>query len=226
MLSSRNDFNHLTILFAEEKGKAADDHFEALGRAFKTLYHAAAREEAWRLYETNRPDIVLIDIDLPEISGFELIRRIRRIDSETPIVALSANRNETLLLQALRLHLEDYLLKPVRCAELMEVLLRCATYRREGGAVINLTDSVYYCYDSKEIVYPDRRIALTHKEIELLELLLSRRGCVVYYSEIEEAVWGAEVMSADALKTVVKKIRKKLPEGSIKNIVGVGYRFV
>jgi len=217
-------FNRPSILFTEDKKSAAGELRSMLRRYFE-IYYTTDGLDALRLYEARSPDIVLTDVDLTGIDGFELIRYIRERERATPVIALSARRDERLLLMALKFHLEDYLLKPVRCSELIAALNRCAKYLQSDFSAAALSHGAFYSYRSKEIVHPDRRIALTHKEILLLELLLSRRQCVVYYSEIEAVVWDGDMMSIDALKSVVKKIRKKLPEGSITNIIGVGYKF-
>jgi DNA-binding response OmpR family regulator len=220
-----HDFSELTILLTEEETSCSSELFEMLEGAFKACYRSSDGFEAYRLYELHNPDIILTDIDLSGMSGLDMVRGIRKGDLKTPIIILSTKHSESLLLEALKLQLEDYLIKPVQCSELMEALRRSVRGLKGEYASAFLRDDVYYCYRSKQVIYQDHRETLTNNEISLMELFLDRRGCVLYYSEIEDAVWGAQPMSMDALKTMVKNIRKKIPEGSVTNIQGVGYRF-
>jgi two-component system response regulator QseB len=157
------------------------------------------------------------------MEGLELVEKIRTVDRNTPIVVLSGRRDEAFLLRAVTLHLEDFLLEPFSESQLIRSVRRCAQKLREPRDTVELGGALSYCHCSKQLRAPGRRTSLTNKEIALLELLPECRGRVVYYGEIEERVWGADVMSMDALKSTVKKLRGKLPGVSLANVRSVGY---
>jgi two-component system response regulator VanR len=219
MLSQRQEIYPLSILLAGNPERVE----ECLHGCFRSVHRASDTPRAWELYEKHRPDIVLADVTSPGVRGMDLVEKIRHADRNTPIVALGGHCDEALLLRAVTLHLDDFLLKPFSASKLMHAVTRCVRKLRETPESARLTGKLSYCYRSKQLLTPEGRVPLTHREIDLLELLLERRGCVVFYGEIEERVWGAEMMSMDALKSAVKKIRKKMPGGSVVNVRGIGY---
>lgn len=219
----RNRFPH-SILYAGDGGVERQHYMETLQRHFRTVYHAAEGMEAWRLFERFRPDMVLTDIHLPGMQRFELIEKIRREDQHIPVVAIGSTSDPKLLLQAVRLHLYDYLSEPFGPTRLLDVMSSCARSLQDAPDSVPIGRDAVYSYRSKQIIRSGKRVALTHKEIAVLELLLEQQGYLVYYSTIEERVWGAEVMSMDALKSVIKKLRRKVPECLIMNVPGTGYQ--
>lgn len=221
----RNLFRHLAILFAEDDATVLEDVGYTLRAYFKAVYTADNGEAALALFDEHEPDIVLTDIRMPGMGGIELVRRIRETDASTPIIMMTAYSDEKTLLQAVSLYLFDYLVKPVTHAKLIDVLMKCVrqhpTFARQD---FTLTPECRYSFDEKSVICDGQRIDLTHQEILFLELLIEQAGQAVDYDAIDYHVWQERDMSKNALKTLVKKIRAKLPENVIKNIVGYGYK--
>lgn len=224
MLRQKRDRFPLSILYAGDESGERRHFVESLERHFYTFYHTEQGPKAWRLYDEHRPDMVLTDIQLPGMGCLELVEKIRRGDQQTPVVAMGNASDPELLLKAVRLHLYDFIPEPCSCTRLLDVVSGCARHLRREPEKISLGQGCYYSYRSKQIMRGGTQVSLTHKEIVLLELLLEREGYLVYYATIEERVWSAEVMSMDALKSLVKKLRHKLPECTIRNVAGTGYQ--
>lgn len=179
--------------------------------------------EAAELLEHSRYDLILLDIMLPEIDGFELMEYIR--PTEIPVIFITAKARVEDKVKGLRLGAEDYIVKPFDTAELLarvDVVLR--RYHKDqavfeaGGLVID-TCSMQVKKDGKEI-------KLTKKEYDLLHLFVQNPGRALYRDTIYEHVWGGEYQFGS--KTVdlhVQRLRRKTGwDGILKAVNKVGYR--
>jgi two-component system, OmpR family, KDP operon response regulator KdpE len=186
-------------------------------------------------WDASRPDVVLLDLGLPDMDGSRLIRRIRR-ESTTPILVLSARGAETTKVQALELGADDYVTKPFGMAEL-HARLRAAL-RRAGGPAADAVGRVVaglLVLDTvrHEVTVAGQRIDLTPREFELLKVLLGHAGRLVTRGRLLRAVWGQAYGSEDHYVHVyVSQLRRKLaaadPDGALRDLFvtepGVGYR--
>jgi two-component system KDP operon response regulator KdpE len=190
--------------------------------------------EALAHWEARRPDVVLLDLGLPDLDGGEIIRRIRR-EAATPIVILSGRYEEREKVEALERGADDYVTKPFGVDEL-NARLRVALRRAAGplapdGRVANGTlvlDTLGH-----EVRVGDRPVELTPREFEILRVLLVNAGRLVTKGRILRAVWGEAYAGEDSYVYVhVSQLRRKLaaadPDGSLRDLVvtepGVGYR--
>lgn len=192
-------------------------------------------EEALRFWEQNRPDLVLLDLGLPDIEGIAVVRRMRR-DSTTPIIILSAHDEERDKVAALDAGADDYLTKPFGMAELHArirgILRRAlgAAADRDGGVRIGplRLDPI-----RRRVTVDDREVHLTPREYELLKALVANVGRVASRGRLLRAVWGVEYANeTHYLHVHVAAIRRKLAdadgEGTLTGLIvaepGVGYR--
>jgi two-component system KDP operon response regulator KdpE len=186
-------------------------------------------------WAARRPDVVLLDLGLPDIDGLRVIRRIRR-ESMTPIIVLSARDAESTKVEALELGADDYVTKPFGMAEL-HARLRAALRRAAGPAA----DSAGRVTMGALVLDATRHVAtvggmpvdLTPREFEVLRVLLSHAGRVVTRGRLLRAVWGEAYSREDHYVHVfVSQVRRKLAaadrEGSLHDLIvtepGVGYR--
>lgn len=186
---------------------------------------------AIRMAATWGPDVILLDLGLPDIDGKEVIRAIREW-SKTPIVILSARDRESEKIAALDLGADDYVNKPFGVGELLARLRTALRHAatREGEAVTVTTGGLVIDTLRRLVTRGDERIHLTPKEYDLLHVLARSVGKVVTQKHLLSAVWGAS-LSADAqyLRVLVSQLRQKVdpppPAASlIETEAGVGYR--
>jgi two-component system, OmpR family, KDP operon response regulator KdpE len=196
---------------------------------------AASGEEALRLWELGRPDLVLLDLGLPGIDGISVVRRIRR-EATTPIIILSARDQERDKVPALDAGADDYLTKPFGMAELLARVR--AALRRALGPAANPQGRVRIGpleLDPlrRRVTVGGTELKMTPREYELLKALLANAGRVVSGARLLRAVWGAEYADeSHYLHVHVAGIRRKLaaadPEGLLARLIvaepGVGYR--
>jgi len=186
-------------------------------------------------WEARRPDVVLLDLGLPDIDGLDVIRRIRR-EALTPIVILSGRYEEREKVEALDRGADDYVTKPFGSDEL-QARLRAALRRAAGPAGDQAgrlrVGELVLDVPRHEVRFGSTPIELTPREFEILRVLLSEAGRVVTKARLLRAVWGEAYQGEDSYVYVhVGQLRRKLaaadPGGSLTRLIttepGVGYR--
>lgn len=217
----------VTILYAEDEVGIRKNIMKTLRYYAKDVYEASNGKEALELYEKYKPDIILSDIHMPIIDGIEFIKKIREVDKLTPVVMITAHTDKKYLLEAVELHMEKYLIKPINTKTLFDVLGKCIDCLNIEHIVKLRCDENYsYDFDNKKLIYKHEHIVLNKKEIRFIELLINNQNRIVKYEEIQEKVWQDSIMTDSALRSVVLHLRKKLPTNIIDNLSGIGYKLV
>jgi two-component system KDP operon response regulator KdpE len=194
---------------------------------------AATGDEALKSVRTHPPDLIVLDLGLPDIEGTEVCRRIRA-ESAIPIVVLSARGAEADKVTALDLGADDYVTKPFGPEELLariRVALRRVFSTDEAPSGRLERGDLIIDYDRHRVVRGDEEIRLTPKEFDLLELLARNAGRVLTHRAILKAIWGPNsVNQPEHLWVLVAQLRKKLePDPAHPRYLlsepWVGYRF-
>ena len=190
-------------------------------------------DEGLQAFERELPDLVILDINMPEINGLEMCRRIREW-SQTPIIMLSARQEERDKVESLRLGADDYVPKPFGIKELLarvEAVLR----RSHAGLALPNPPSFYLGdmrinFAERRVTVGDREVDLTPTEYDLLKELTLNHGKVLTHRMLLQRIWGAEYGGeTEYIRVFVGRLRKKLGKDSqnlriIENVHGVGYR--
>ena len=191
--------------------------------------------EALALFDTVRPDLVLLDVMLPGLSGVDVCREIRS-RSRTPIIMVTAKGGEIDTVVGLEVGADDYITKPYRLRELvarMRAVLRRAPRQEEvrsDGAVIEVGD-VRLDPERHEVTVRGEQVPLPLKEFDLLELLMFNAGRVLTREMLIDRIWGPNyVGDTKTLDVHVKRLRSKLEDdpsrpSRIVTIRGLGYRY-
>lgn len=215
----------ISILFADDAESAGTHYTEFLRHTFRTVYIACDGETAWKLYKEHRPDIALLDIKMPKLSGLQLAQKIRENDPDTRIIIATAYTDEQHLLQAVELGLTRFLPKPFS-RKTLKAALEKAVCELQKTCTMDLGNGWAWNSKKTKLTCCDQEVRLTSKERTLLILLTSRPGQTVSLSAIEYALWPEtydDTNTIPRIKALVKRLRKKLPEGCIRNIYGEGY---
>lgn len=224
-----------SVLVVEDDEETRGALVRALGaRGYRTIEATDARS-AFERWEAGRPDVVLLDLGLPDIDGVEVIKRVRR-DATTPIVILSGRYAEREKVEALELGADDFVTKPFGLDEL-HARLRVALRRAAGPAADRsgriTVGSLVFDGPRHEVLIDGRHVELTPREFEILRVLLGELGRVVTKGRLLRAVWGTAYQDADSYVYVhVSQLRRKLaradPSGALRDLIvtepGVGYR--
>ena len=187
------------------------------------------------MFTSHMPDLVLLDLGLPDMDGEEFIRRIRP-DSSVPILVLSARSDEEDKVTSLDLGANDYITKPFGTAELL-ARVRAALRVNRSSARTALdgrfqVDDLCIDYDRRQVTIAGEAVHLTQTEYNILALLSQHTGKVMTYSAIIREIWGAmDNGSVKKLQVNMANIRKKLgcrpgDNRYVTNELGVGYRML
>ncbi|MBE5886949.1 MAG: response regulator transcription factor [Lachnospiraceae bacterium] len=196
---------------------------------------AASYEQGLLMYASHTPDLVMLDLGLPDKDGIEFIRFIRKTDA-TPIIVLSARTGESDKIEALDLGANDYITKPFGTGELLARVRATLRNNRPGmsagslpGEKFSLYDLIID-YDRRMVFIGEEEIKLTQTEYNILALLSYHTGKVMTYAAIIKEIWGSsDDGSIKKLQVNMANIRKKLGSKPgdnqyIINELGVGYR--
>ncbi len=218
---------NLTILYAEDEEGVRKNIADSLGYYVKEVYQASNGQEALDIFNEKSPDIILSDIHMPILNGIEFIKQIRLINREIPVVMITAHTDKKYLLDAVELYMEKYIVKPLDMDELFQTLEKCVDIIDVNNIEVLKVDKDYvYDYDKKELSYQNKIVILNKKEICFFERLISNQDKMTTYEELQEYVWGDDVMTDSALRSLVRNLRKKLPTDIMFNLSGIGYRLV
>jgi DNA-binding response OmpR family regulator len=172
------------------------------------------------------PDLILLDIMLPRVNGYEVCRTIRERGIETPILMLTAKGQEEDIILGLNLGADDYIAKPFRIGELIarvnaflrRTKAKQAEIFRFGDFELNLM--------SHTLFRDGREVEVTPKEFRLLAYFVSRRGCALARNDILNAVWGHSIIvTSRSIDRCVATLRAKIEPAYIQTIRDIGYRF-
>jgi len=181
-------------------------------------------EDAYLFYKEFKPDIIVLELLVPQ--GLALAKRIRKNDYKTILCALTNDERVSILQEVVELFFIAYLHKPVSVRELTLTLIKIKrTLQKEEK--IALSFNGYWDKKAKILYINNRYIELTKRETKFFELLVERRDAFCSDEDIFYYIWGDEfdkTIELSSIRTLVKNLRKKLPDGFIENKYGIGYK--
>ncbi|HFU74313.1 MAG TPA: response regulator transcription factor [Helicobacteraceae bacterium] len=216
---------NFTILYVEDEEDVRRNAVEYLQRICKEVLEAKDGKEALTVWKDYHPDIIITDINMPRLNGIDMARYIRAQDHDVQIIIATAHTDTEYLMQAVELQLVKYLVKPITKEKLIAALQQSVSLIEDKSKfALSLSETCSYNAYTQAITCDDMEIKLTKNEQLFIDLLAHHHTRVVRYEEIENAIWPYEGMSQDAIRSLVRGLRKKVPEGAIDNISGVGYK--
>jgi DNA-binding response OmpR family regulator len=221
------------VLLIEDDADIALGVRTVLDRSGFAVTTAAEGREGLRVFHTERPDIVILDVGLPEMDGWTVLERIREL-SEVPVLMLTAHGHESDKVRGLRGGADDYLTKPFGNAEFVArvqaLLRRSAAAEPQGGEVYDDGD-VRVNFVAHEVSVRGEPVELTATEYRLLAALIRHRGQVLSPVKLLELAWSDPFgIGPDRVKYSVMRLRRKLgraesEQSPIEAVRGFGYRY-
>jgi len=202
----------------------------SLGAQGYTVYEASGGREALAAVISDRPDLIILDLGLPDVDGIEVTRRLREW-TRTPIIILSVREEEAAKVAALDMGADDYLTKPFGTAELMarmRVALR-HTFQHAGAPVFEV-DELKVDLARRQVTISGSEVTLTPTEYDLLRVLVQNAGKVLTHRQLLRQVWGDGYdTEIHLLQVNISNLRRKIePDPSrpryVLTEIGVGYR--
>jgi len=175
------------------------------------IYEASNGLEAIEIFHKCNPTIIISDVLMPEINGLKLTQTIRDLNQNTPIIIISTTSKESFLFDFMSLNLTDFILKPIDIEQLKKALSKCAKIIEEKDLdKIQIGPDSYYSFSKKCIRSKEKSIQLTPKEVLLIELLLKNKNILVSKEQIEQEVYGFDIMTSSALNNLIYRLREKI----------------
>ena len=227
--------NKISLLYIEDDKDIQEIYLDLIKEEVDRIHLAYDGEEGYSLYSTLKPDIILLDINMPKVDGLSLAKKIREVDSKVKIIITTAYGEQDKLLQAIELYLIKYILKPIDPQILKEALLKAKNEvlaSREDEVVtekiFSLDKEHVWNFDTEKLYKNAVEVKLTKNERRLLKLLSTNENQVFTFFEIFNHISYDDFdkgYDAGQVRALVKLLRKKIPKESILNIYGEGYRF-
>lgn len=223
----------VSLLYIEDDEDIRTIYSSCLESLIETLYYAGDGEEGFELYLKYKPNIILLDINMPKRDGLSLAQQIRQLDKSVKIIITSAHGDQSRLLQAIELGLVKYLLKPIEPQALQSAVGKAVEeIQSEKGEATNhhfvLDPNTIWNRKEEKLLTQNIEIKLTKNERRLLAFLSTDKHRVFTFFEIfnhlSEDNFDKEY-DANQIRALVKLIRKKIPKDAILNVYGEGYRF-
>ena len=217
------NLKNLKILYIDDDDFIRQDAVEYLNFYCNHVYEASNGKEGLQKVKELTPDIIITDIKMPKLNGIEMIKEIRKSNKTTKIIIATAFLETSYLIEAVELGLIKYLIKPIMEDTLLAVLQSCTEDLIQTKSIFTLVGEFKFDILNQTLFLDTKQIQLTKKELLFLELLIKHSNRAVKYDEFNDYVWDG-YMSEDALRSIVRELRKKTSKQSIKNISGIGYQ--
>jgi len=201
------------------------DYFENLDYEIVSVYNGNDALDA--IYENNF-DLLLLDVNVPDMNGFELLKTIREQENTTPAIFITSLNSMRDLENGYDSGCDDYIRKPFALKELrlrVESILKRG-YFHSNDAKVDISPSIHYDTSNNLLSVDGQDIQLKNKEVKLLNLFLQNKDKLVSHESIYATLWEYdEEVSESALRTYIKNLRKYLGKEKIVSIKKLGYRF-
>jgi DNA-binding response OmpR family regulator len=222
-------FNY-NILYAEDDDATRKNYTELLTFYFNNVYQAKDGAEAYTLFVKHKPEIVILDINMPIIDGLTVAKRIRNLNKDVKIIMLTALDDKTQLLDAIKIQVSGYLVKPVKTIEFESMLLKInkqLTKKENKNNKLSLPDNITWDKDKQTLYQNNQMVKLTKKEHLLISLLCSNETKIFETDMILNSVWEDTInddYDTKALRALISRIKQKLGTQIFESIYNVGYK--
>ncbi len=219
----------ISILIVEDESELREYLEEYLQLFFKKIYIATCGNSGYNKYLEKRPDIIISDINMPNLDGLSMVKLIRKKDKEISIIIMSAHSEKDKLLQAIELGLVTYLIKPINSQKLKGTLLDIVNKLRVSNKRVYITDDIFWDKTTSTLWHNTKQIFLREKEILLFKLLCSKANHAFTSEDIFSYIYTekeGKKFSEYSITSFIKRLRAKLPQNLIQNEYGSGYKIL
>lgn len=223
---------NLNLLYVEDDEEIIEDIDFFLKRHFSEITIAKDGEKALELFEEKKPDIIILDINIPKINGLKVAAKIREVNKKIPIIFLTAFSDKESLLQAINLHAFSYLIKPFKVGELINAITK---YKKDflqecqNSNTKILSKEFIWNKQKKELFYANQRIPLTKNEIALIDLFIQYNFKFFTPEEIHEYIFLNNDIKDNSIIQLISRLKRKINNLTgnnnffIENIYNKGY---
>ncbi len=211
----------LRVLLVEDEENIARLLKGAIGDSFHSFTLAKDGKDGVEKFLQISPDIVITDINMPRMSGLEMAKELKNINSNIPVIILSAFSEREKLFDAIDVGVAKYFLKPYDPDEILDYISSIAD--ELGSKIIDLCDGFSFNKTTHALYKEARFVALSKNENKFITLLVENENSILDDETIKISLWGEEV-SDERLRTFVRRLRAKTSKTLIINVKGLGYK--
>ena len=233
-----NQTKNLKVLYVEDDKNFQKETCEILEYFFSDVDLAYDGKDGLEKYlsyfKTNNKyyDIVITDINMPNMNGIELSKEIYKYNDQQSIIVISAHDESHYLMELVNMGIEQFLQKPIVYDKILEVLNNVSkkilsnSTDTPDATIVKLDENIIWDKKQNILFNKNEPIKLTKKELLLIKLFIKNNNSISTFDEIFDLLWEDEpqLASPETLLPIISRFRKKLPNNNIENIYGVGYR--
>jgi len=216
-----------SVLYAEDEAIIRMNIENILKKYFLKVFTACDGNEAVEFYNEKLPDALILDISMPKKTGLEVASLIRKKNKSIPIIFLTAYTDTPMLLKAIDLQIDKYLVKPIQVSELEETLKKMLLYLlKNDDTKLHLSHQCMWDKSTETLYLNRKKVPLTFRELKLFNLLHNNYMKSMSMYEIIFTVWedkAYDEVSKDSVKKLISNLRKKLPKNCLVSVYGEGY---
>ncbi len=220
-----------SILYAEDDFETRENYNLILKRYYKNVYLAKDGQEALDVYSQKKPDVILLDISMPIVDGLSVAKKIRQNDSKTKILMFSAHSNRELLLKAVNLYLDEYLIKPIEIEKFQSVIIDINN-KLHNKNILKLCCGFIWDLNEEELYYENHIVKTTRKEKMILNTLCSDIDKYFTINKLSTFLWDDEPSTEhyNRIKQLISRFKSKISkvcgnnDAIIENSYSYGYK--
>lgn len=214
------------LLYIIEDDEGVQEVYESAFEDFYNLKIFSNGKDFFEAFNLEKPDLIIVDIMLPDMDGYKIISDIRQRDERIPIIVVSAKTDELSFVKGLNKGADDYMAKPF---SVMELLARVKAGLRRSKLLVKHQGDFVIDKNSFRILYKDKNLQLTPKEFKLFSYMLSCNGRTITREELFKEVWGDEFIGETrTIDMHIAELRIKLSDAGADNVIqtvrGIGYK--
>lgn len=223
-LLNKELLKQLDVLFLSQKDNSFNKIKDILTIFFKKVIICDSINIAKDKYNNCKPMLLIVDINLNNSNGINFIKEVRKNNKSIPILIITKNQELNNLLEAIKLNLVDYLLKPLDINKLINSLNLSAKLILNSKEIkTTIKNEVEYDYIEKSLIIKNKITKLTKTEAKLFELFLINKNKYINKENIRKQIWSDKEISESALKSLLSRLIKKVGNDTITNSFGIGY---
>ncbi|AXX92598.1 DNA-binding response regulator [Malaciobacter molluscorum LMG 25693] len=219
-----NALKHMKILYVNDRNSDEEYGVSELQDYCNNIIVSNNSINAIEVYKQEKPEIVIYSVSFPKIKEEEFIEKIKSINEKAQVIITTKNIDKHKLYNAINFHLIKYLAYPFNMNSLLDSLKDCIkSIDSNTSNIIKLSNSLTYDRFNKSLLKNGELVSLSTKETNFFDTLVKNKDRAVSYEEFNQIIWQGE-MTKDALRSIVKDLRRKIDKSIIKNVSGIGYR--
>ncbi|MBT3280591.1 MAG: response regulator transcription factor [Campylobacteraceae bacterium] len=214
----------MKVLLVEDEEELSSLLKDAIGEYFYSFNVASNGIEGLKQFNNIQADIVITDINMPDMTGLEMSEKLRKDNPDLPIIILSAFSQKEYLLNAIDLSVTKYLIKPFDPDELLEYIVSISN--KIGNKEISLVDGFVFNKNTNSLSLNGDFVKITKREAKFLNTLIDISPLILEDNKMKLKLWDDDDITDERVRTFIKRFRQKTSKTLINNIKGQGYQII